>query len=74
MEVRFKPDLEAKLTRLAAEQGRDREAIVVEAVERMVSYDEWFAGEVDKGIAAVDRGEMVDHEDIKKLIDRRYPG
>jgi len=40
----------------------------------MVSYDEWFAGEVDKGIAAVDRGEMVDHEDIKKLIDRRYPG
>lgn len=74
MEVNLKPDLEAKLTRLAAQQGRDREALVVEAVERMVSYDEWFAGEVEKGVAAADRGEVIEHADIKSLIDRRYPG
>ena len=72
MEIKLKPELEAKLTRLAARQGRDREALVVEAVERIVNYDEWFAGEVEKGIAAADRGELVDHADIKKLIDRRY--
>ncbi len=74
MEVRFDPKLQEKLTRLATEQGRDSEALVVEAVERMVNYDEWFLQQVEKGLAAADRGEFVDHEDVKKLIDRRYPG
>lgn len=73
MEVKLKPELEAKLTRLAAQQGRDREAVVIEAVERMVNYDDWFAGEVEKGIAAADRGELVDHAEIKTRLDRRYP-
>jgi predicted transcriptional regulator len=74
MEVRLNPDLHAKLARLATQQGRDSESLVVEAVERMVNYDEWFMQEVEKGLAAADRGEFVDHEEIRKLIDRRYPG
>jgi predicted transcriptional regulator len=74
MEVRLNPDLHAKLNRLATQQGRDSESLVVEAVERMVNYDEWFMQEVEKGLAAADRGEFVDHEEIRKLIDRRYPG
>jgi predicted transcriptional regulator len=40
MEVHLSNDLEAKLTQLAAQQGRDSSALVVEAVERMVDYDE----------------------------------
>jgi predicted transcriptional regulator len=74
MEVRLNPDLQAKLTRLATQQGRDNESLVVEAVERMVNYDEWFVQEVEKGLTAADRGEFIDHEDIRKLIDGRYPG
>jgi len=74
MEVDFTPDLEAKLDRLAAEQGRDAKALVREAVERLVNYDEWFIREVEKGLAAADRGEFIEHEEIGKLIDRRYPG
>jgi len=74
MEVTLTPDLEAKLTRLANEQGRKVEALVLEAAERMVDYDEWFIGEVEKGLAAADRGEFIEHEDIGKLIHSRYPG
>ena len=74
MEVHLSPDLQAKLTRLATQQGRDSESLVLEAVERMVNYDEWFLQEVQKGLAAADRGELIDHEDIRKLIDSRYPG
>jgi predicted transcriptional regulator len=74
MEVRLNPELQEKLSRLASEQGRDSEALVVEAVERMVNYDEWFLKEVEKGLAAADRDEFVENEDVKKLIDRRYPG
>jgi len=48
------PDLQAKLAQLASEQGRESEALVVEAVQRMVNYDEWFIREVEKGIAAAE--------------------
>ena len=74
MDVPLNPDLQAKLTRLAAQQGRATEALVVEAVERMVSYDEWFLREVSKGIAAAERGELRDHDEIRTRIDQRYSG
>ena len=74
MDVPLNPDLQAKLSRLAAEQGRASEALVVEAVERLVNYEEWFLREVEKGIAAADRGGFVDHADVRRMIDERYPG
>ncbi len=74
VDVPLNPDLQAKLTRLAEQQGRASSALIVEAVERMVNYDEWFLREVDKGLAAADRGELVDHADVRKMIDERYPG
>jgi len=74
MEVRLNPDLQAKLVQLASQQGRDTEALVVEAVERMVNYDEWFIREVEKGIAAADRGEFIEHSEVGKRMNQRYPG
>src|SRR6266851_8605470 len=59
---------------LSSQQGRDTEELVVDAVERMVNYDRWLMREVEKGKSAADRGELVDHDDVQKLIDRRYPG
>jgi predicted transcriptional regulator len=29
-----------------------------------VDYDEWFIREVEKGLAAADSGEFIDHEEI----------
>lgn len=57
----------------AAEQGRASEALVIEAIQRMVNYDEWFLREVDKGLEAADRAQLVEHADVRKLIERRYP-
>ncbi len=73
MEVELTPDLQAKLTRLALEQGRDTQALVREAVERLVDYDEWFSKEVERGLTAAERGEFIDHEKVSALIHRRYP-
>ena len=64
MEVHFNPDLQAKLARLAAQQGRNSEEIVPEAVERLVDYDEWFIREVEKGLAQIERGEVLTHEEV----------
>ncbi len=72
MEVHITPDLQAKLIRLAAERGRETQALVQAAIERFVDLDEWFIKEVEKGLAAADRGECIDHEEVGKLIDNRY--
>jgi len=74
MEIPLNPDLQTKLNRLAAQQGRPTEALVAEAVERMVNYDEWFLGEVQKGIAAADHGDLIDHDEVRKIINERYSG
>jgi len=74
MDVPLDPDLQAKLIRLAAHPGRASEVLVVKAVERLVNYNEWFLREVEKGLAAADRGEFVEHSDLRKMIDERYPG
>ena len=74
MDVHFNPDLQDKLSRMAAQQGRAAETLVEEAVERLVDYDEWFLKEVDEGLAPASRGEFIDHGDIRKMIDSRYPG
>ncbi len=74
MEVTLSPELQSKLERKAAQEGRNSEALAQEAVERLVDYDAWFVREVEAGLAAADRGELVDHQEIGKLIDSRYPG
>ena len=74
MEVYLTPDLQARLTRLATEQGRDSQALVLEAVERLVDYEDWFLREVEKGLSVADRGEFIEHEDIGALINSRYAG
>jgi RHH-type transcriptional regulator, rel operon repressor / antitoxin RelB len=72
MEVAISPDLASKVSRIAAEQGRTAEALVAEAVERLVDYDEWFVAEVEKGLAEADRGELIDHAEVLKTIRARY--
>ena len=58
---------------MAAQRGRAAETLVEEAVERLVDYEDWFLQEVDKGLAAGDRGELIDHSDVRKMIDTRLP-
>jgi len=38
--------VQAKLDRIATQQGRDTESLVHEAVDRLLDYDESFAREV----------------------------
>lgn len=74
MEVTLTPELQAKLSRLASESGRDTQALAQEAIERFVDFDEWFLKEVDNGLAAADQGRFVEHESVAELINGRYPG
>jgi predicted transcriptional regulator len=70
MEVHLNPDMQAKLARLAAEQGRKTEALVQEAIARLVDYDEWYIQEVQKGLASADRGEIFTHEEVGRRLEK----
>jgi predicted transcriptional regulator len=71
MEIILPADLEGKLSRLAAEQGRDRSSLVVEAVERMVDHDAWFVAEVEKGLAELEQGQTLSHEEVGERLEER---
>jgi len=70
MEINLSPNVEAKLARIAAERGRDAEVLAREAIERLVDYDEWFIKEAEKGLAQIDRGEVLTHEEVGARVER----
>jgi predicted transcriptional regulator len=70
MEVNLSPELQAKLERVAEQQGRNTESIVREAVERLLGYDEWFVREVEKGLAQIERGEVLDHKEVGIRLEK----
>ena len=71
MELHLTPDVEAKLARLAAEQGRNAEALAQEAIEHFVDYDEWLVCEVRKGLEQIDRGKLLTHEAVGERLEKR---
>jgi predicted transcriptional regulator len=50
------PELEAKLTRLAAETGRTVDQVAVDLLTTSMDHDEWFRAEVEKGRTAAKAG------------------
>jgi predicted transcriptional regulator len=70
MEVALSPDLEAKLARMARERGTDAQALAREAIERLVDYDDWFVREVEKGLAQIERGQTLSHDEVGARIDQ----
>jgi predicted transcriptional regulator len=70
MEVRLNPDVQAKLARIAAERGSDAELLARQAIERFVDYDDWFIREVERGLAAADRGELLTHAEVGNRLEK----
>ena len=71
MQLNLSPEMEARLARIAANQGRDAESVVLDAVERLLSYDEWIHTKVKHGIASADRGETLSHEEVGRRLEER---
>jgi len=83
MEVYIAPDLEEKLEHSAAEQGRDVDELVQEALVRYLAdegrylgYMEGFTGDerlaamshIEKGFLQAERGELIDSDRARREI------
>jgi len=70
MEVRFSPELEAKLNRAAADAGHAAEEHVRELVELYIDDDTRFRAAVRKGFDSLDRGDFIDEEEMDARVER----
>jgi predicted transcriptional regulator len=72
MEVHFSPHTEAQLKAFAASKGKDAAQVVEETVSNMLQRQARFVEGVERGIAAADRGDLVDHEEVVSRIERLF--
>ena len=71
MEVKLSPDLEGKVARAADRRGVSADVLVREAIERAVDYDDWFIREVDKGLAQIDTGQVLTHDEVGASLEQK---
>jgi predicted transcriptional regulator len=64
MEVRLQPDKEARLAEIAAQRGLKTDELAQQVLSRYLEDDTRFIEAVNIGLAAADRGEFVEHEDV----------
>lgn len=72
MEVHFNSELQAKVNRIAAENSSGADEYVQQLVERYVDHDAWFREQVKKGLAQLDRGEFLTHEEVGGRIEQMF--
>lgn len=70
MEVRFTPEEEAKLARIATQEGVDPAELVKDAALRLLDDDARFRAGVKKGIEQADRGEFIEEEEMDARVKR----
>lgn len=68
MNLQVPAELEAKLTRLAAETGRTVDQVALDLLSSSVDHDEWFRQEVEKGRVAAREGRLIDHDEVASRI------
>jgi predicted transcriptional regulator len=74
MNLQVPPELEARLTRLAAESGRTVDQVALDLLASSVDHDDWFRAEVEKRRVATREGRLLEHDDVAARMDRRYRG
>jgi predicted transcriptional regulator len=69
MEVHFSPEQQAKLTQIAAKAGTAPERLVENVVARYLEEEARFLAAVEKGIAAAERGEFVEEDEMDARLN-----
>jgi predicted transcriptional regulator len=70
MEVLFTPELEARLARSAAHQGRNPDELVKQVVARYFDEESRFVDAVNRGESALMNGEYLIHEQVGQRLGR----
>lgn len=72
MEVHFTPEQEAQLAQMATKVGTDPERLVKDVLVRYLDDEARFLEAVEKGIAAAERGQFIEEEEMDARIERMF--
>jgi predicted transcriptional regulator len=72
MEVRFTPEEEARLTKVARHEGVHLDELVRDAALRLLEDDARFRAGVRKGIGQADRGEFIEEAEMDARVKRMF--
>ena len=56
---------------LANAMSRSRTWVINQAIERYLDYEEWFVGEVRHALKQVEAGEVLEHSEVVKRLERK---
>jgi predicted transcriptional regulator len=71
MATTLKPETEVKLKQLASRMHLSIDEVLDQAVDRLLAYNDWFEGKVKKGLAAIERGEIIADEEVRRWLESR---
>ena len=70
MELQLPQRQAEQLLSLASRTGRSPDELVVDAVDRMLAHESWFAAQVQLGVDQIARGEVLDEEQMDARVTR----
>jgi predicted transcriptional regulator len=70
MKVHFKPELQARLTQRANQQGRDPDEFVQDVIARYLEEEDRFIEAVERGDDALKNGHHLTHEQVGERLHR----
>jgi predicted transcriptional regulator len=72
MQLNFTPEQQAKLEQIAARAGANPEQLVANVVARYLDEEARFLAAVEKGIAAAERGEFIEEEEMDARVEAMF--
>ena len=72
MEVHFTPEQQAQLAQIAIKAGTNPERLVTDVVVRYLDEKARFLEAVEKGLAAAERGEFIEEEEMDARLERMF--
>ncbi|MFY9674679.1 MAG: hypothetical protein WB817_18570 [Terriglobales bacterium] len=70
MEVRLQPAKEEQLAQIAAQRGLKPDELAQQVLSRYLEDDSRFIEAVNLGLAAADRGDFVEHDEVGAKIQQ----
>jgi predicted transcriptional regulator len=72
MEVNLTPEQQAQLAQLATKSGTNPEQLAANVVARYLNEEARFLAAVEKGIAAAERGEFIEEEEMDARLEAMF--
>jgi len=68
MDVPLQPEKEQQLAQIASQRGLKADELAEQVINRYLEDDKHFVEAVNLGLAAADRGEFVEHEEVGRRL------